>query len=598
MIATPEVAIARTFMESYSRLPRKVQKKVREFTEKFRLDPTSSGINFERIEGARDQKVRSVRIDQPYRAIVVHPPRGDVFLCVWVDHHQEAYDWARNKVFEVNPKSGVLQLYTVQEGSAQAETPAAPAKQVEKALFDAVDDEELVLAGVPAPLLASVRALKYEHELDALAPHLPADAADLLYLLASGYGLWDAVEELERSKQPPERVDVEDFKTAVALPESQSTFHVVGDERELEHMLDAPLDQWRVFLHPTQRKLVRMEAKGPARVLGGAGTGKTVVLMHRAHYLAHEKFLASTDRILVTTYTRNLALDLKANLKTLCGDSFARLEVTNLHHWASQFLAARGHKLRIATQSERRRLFDQAIEEFGGEEFVPAFYLEEWERVCQPQDVSTRDDYLTARRVGRGTRLSRKLRAEVWKVLARYRALLEEHDLHEYPDVIREARLFIEKNRVALPYRAVLADETQDFTPTELKLLRTLVPPGPNDLFLVGDGHQRIYGQPVRIGACGIDVRGRRGRRLKLNYRTTEQIRNHAVAILEGCEIDDLDGGLDSMKGYRSLRTGPTPEVSQFDTDAAESEFLVMKLKEWLAEVPAATICLAVRTHD
>ena len=609
-MTSPQVAFSKDFMAAYSELPRKQQKKVREFTEKFRQDPTQSGINFERLEGVLDQKVRSVRIDQSYRAIVIHPPKGDVYLCVWVDHHDEAYRWVRNKRFEVNPSSGHFQLWDQVQGDlplSEATEQAVAPETVVSRLFDQFDDEDLMLAGVPQPLLTAVRALKLEGQLDALAPHLPEDAAEMLYLLAAGYSLMEAIEEAGASRAEavapgvaaaPAEIDTNDFAAALARPESQRLFRIVDNEEELEEMLDAPLDQWRIFLHPSQSKLVRMQAKGPVRVLGSAGTGKTVVLMHRARYLASNVFTDATDRVLVTTFTRNLAVDLESNLRNLCSDSVVgRIEVSNLHKWAANFVRRQGIRFALANQTQCQHLLSLATAEAEGNEYPDQFYRDEWERVVQPQDVAELDDYLTARRVGRGTRLGRKARTEVWNVLRRYRELLNGEGLWDWHDLIREARLVIEKQTMSLPYRAVIADEVQDFSAGELKLLRAIAPVRADTLFLVGDGHQRIYGRQTTLSSCGIEVRGR-ARRLKLNYRTTEQIRNKAVAVLKGCEIDDLDGQTDTLKGYRSLRKGPPPVARQFETEADEAAAVVSQLQHWIAEgVPPRSICVSARTN-
>lgn len=593
-----KLALANTFLDSFARLPKKQQKKVRELTERFEEDSTRSGLNFERIEHASDAKLRSLRVDQAYRVILVEPPKGNVLLCVWVDHHDDAYQWAKNKAFEINEVTGALQVYSVAEGG-ELPKEAPEAKSAEQpGLFDRLDEEELLLAGVPRTLLPSVRGLRYEHDLDDLAPHLPEDASEMLYLLAAGWGFMDALDEASRPREPAKKVDVEDFEKALEQPVTQRQFHVVEGEDELEAILDEPLEQWRLFLHPSQRQLVRMKANGPVRVLGGAGTGKTVVLMHRAKYLAKRVFNEPEDRILVTTFTRNLASDLALQLEKLCGPDFERVEVKNLHAWARAFYERQvGRKLKVLEDSAKRaERMEQAIAEAGNGELPAAFYLEEWDHVVQAQDVSTRDDYFHARRTGRGTRLGRKQRAEVWRVLARFRESMDQAGLLDWQDVVRETRLYIENNEVVLPYRAVLADEVQDFSANELQLLRALVPPGKDDLFVVGDAHQRIYGHMARLGACGIDIRGR-GRRLRINYRTTEEIRNRAVAILEGVEIDDLDGGLDSMQGYRSLRTGPDPEVHVLRRDVDEQKELVALLRRWLEEVPAESICVAARTN-
>lgn len=607
----PRVALSKDFMESYSRLPRSKQKKVREFTARFQQDPTHPGIHFEKVNKALDDKVRSVRIDQEYRAIVIQPPRGDVFLCVWVDHHDEAYAWAEKKRFDVNPKSGTFQLYeAVEAPQATTTSPgvesarddssaraATEAPSVEPRLFDGIDDEDLLLAAVPEVLLENVRKLQHEDDLDRLAPYLPNDAAQMLYHLAAGYSLMEAMEELDRAKPEPELVDVDDFETALDRPVSQEHFKVVSGEQELEVMLDAPLEKWRVFLHPSQRKLVTMNANGPVRVLGGAGTGKTVVLMHRAKHLAENVFADSDDQILVTTFTKNLAINLEKSIGQLCGDVANRIQVAHLHSWASNFLRNNGAPVDIIDFGRRQDLFDEAIAEEDDTGFEPSFFMEEWDHVVQPQEVTTRDDYLTARRTGRGTRIGRKQRAQVWKVLARYRELLDREGKCEWADMIREARLLIEKGGAPTPFRAVLSDEVQDFSAGELKLLRALAPDEPNTLFLVGDGHQRIYGSPIRLGSCGIEIRGR-SRRLKLNYRTTEQIRDRAVAILEGCEVDDLDGGTDTLAGYCSLRQGPLPVVEHFESEAQEANFIQQTVRRWIDDdgVDPTSICVTARS--
>jgi len=598
-----QVAFSKEFMESYSRLPKKIQKKVRDFTEKFRQDPTQSGINFEKIHQAIDDKVRSARVDQAYRVIVIQPPKGDVYLCAWVDHHDEAYSWAARRRFDVNPTTGTFQLYEMVDAppamaepeAASASVPAAVSSKSVATLFSGHDVETLLLAGIPEVLLPAVQAIVTEDDLDVLAPHLPVDASEMLYLLAAGYSLADAFEEAARSETAPATVDPDDFVSALTTSVAEQQFRILGDEEELQSMLDAPLEQWRTFLHPMQKKLVAMNANGPIRVLGGAGTGKTVVLMHRAKYLATKVFAGRDDKILVTTYTKNLAMELEANLRRLCGAAFEHIEVVNLHAWTDRFMKRLGQKSRVVDGGERRRLMELAVADVGVTEYAAAFLREEWDVVVQQQDVTDRDGYFTARRVGRGTRLSRKQRSEVWEVFRRYRELLQQSQRIEWQDLVREARLYLQKEGTGLPYCAVLADEIQDFTPNELRLLRAMIAPGPNDLFLVGDGHQRIYGPKATLGSCGIEIRGR-SRRLKVNYRTTEQIRDVAVAVLEGIEIDDLDGGLDTMNGYRSIRSGPEPEIELFASEADEAKFLIDKIREWSKSVAPEEICIAART--
>src|SRR6516162_7575951 len=290
------VAISSDFFSAFAALPRTQQAKVSRFVEKFRENPSGPGINYERIEQARDKNLRSVRIDEAYRGIVLRPEKGNVYVLLWVDHHDEAYRWAANKMCPVNPESGSLQVVDVTVAAASTlatDRPAAPELYLPRAL--AVADE----AG-----------------LDALAPELPEEASQALYMLAAGYSFEEVVAEQEKTAARP--VDVTDFVAALESPESQRRFYVVEDERELAAMLNAPLEQWRVFLHPSQRRLVERDWNGPVRVLGGAGTGKTVAALHRAKWLAENRFTGVNDRILFTTFTRNLAADIREDLGNIC----------------------------------------------------------------------------------------------------------------------------------------------------------------------------------------------------------------------------------------------------------------------------------------
>ncbi len=241
-----KVAISADFLVAYSGIPRRAQKKLREFTRKFLADPTQSSINYERIAGMKDPKVRTVRIGLDYRAIVLHPPKGDVYICVWVDHHDEAMAWAKNKRFEVNPSVGSFQVFEVEESAAP---PADPAEATgdgplgEERLLAGRTVAELRTVGVPEALLPSVCALTEENELDALRAFLPTGVADTLYMLASGY----AVEDVLSERRAAEAVDVEDLQHALEHPDSRRRFRFVEEDRELDRLLDAPLEVTRTY---------------------------------------------------------------------------------------------------------------------------------------------------------------------------------------------------------------------------------------------------------------------------------------------------------------------------------------------------------------
>lgn len=603
---TPKVAFSMSFFEAYGSMPKKVQSKIRSFVEKFKSDPTSAAIHYEPLEGMRDEKVRTVRIGLDYRAIVIHPPKGDVFLLVWVDHHDEAMAWAKRKRFEVNAYTGALQIFEelVESESSGDRAVASRASRTSALAVDVVPEgrlfagrsrAEVLLLGVPEPLVPAVFALRTEADLDALLAYLPSDAADALYLVAAGDTVDSALAELELAKGT--QVDLDDFERALERAPTAAGFALVEDDADLASMLDAPLETWRVFLHPSQKRLVTMHAKGPVRVLGGAGTGKTVVAMHRARFLA--KRLGDRGTVLFTTFTRNLAADIANHLDQLCGPERDRIDVQNLHRLAATVLKNEaGQSFTLVGDDEAREVLDDVVRERRVEletarlPLSTAYYAEELRYVVHAQDLATEDDYLRAKRTGRGVRITRAQRKVSWAVFEELRARLIERGAITHADAVREARIFLE-SRPVRRYAAAVADEVQDLSSSELRFLRVLVPESDDDLFLVGDAHQRIYGHKSSLSSAGIHVRGRRSSRLRLNYRTTQSIRRFAIALYRGVDVDDLDEGIDEGRDFRSLRVGPPPRVEHFSTEAEEERAIVAQVRAWL-EVGRAPRTIAV----
>ena len=595
-----KVAISDQFLDAFSEVPRSKQKKVRRFMTKFRRDPTLPGINYEKIEGAKDPKLRSVRIDQSYRGIVMKPNEGNVYMLLWVDQHDDAYQWARNRVVQIHPDTGSLQVIPLEEGemsTSNGETPDEEEEGEDTDLFAEHRDRELVRLGVPEELMPLVRGIETEEQLDKVQQHLPEEAYEALFLLAAGYTQREVDNELAYSNEQ-EAVDTGDYATALERPNSKRRFAVVDDEEELARMLDAPLEKWRVFLHPTQRRLVEKDVAGPIRVLGGAGTGKTVVAMHRTVWLAEHLFDDPDDQLLFTTFTRNLAADIKENLRLIGSEEVLdRIEVTNLDRWLSRFLNRQDYDYTIDYGGQSQDLWDRALM-VGPEDWGSTFLRTEWEQVIQPNEIQSEAEYMRVSRVGRGTPLQRSQRAEVWPVFNEYQSLLDEHKLRERAGALRDARKILEEEGDVLPYRSVVVDEAQDMGTQAFKLIRQMIPGGDqeNDLFIVGDAHQRIYDRQVVLKHCGINIVGR-SHKLRINYRTTEENRQWAVGLLEGTEYDDLDGGVDDQEVYKSLMQGEEPRVETFGTFQAEVEAIVSFLqKEEEDNESLRDTCIIART--
>lgn len=590
-----KVAIGDGFLESFAQIPRTKQKKVMEFVAKFRHDPRASGINYETIHDAEDENFRSVRIDLEYRGIVLKPEQGSVYILLWVDKHDDAYLWARRHRCNIHPATGVLQLMEMTRiDEVPAVVPMAAAPLLE------VPEDVLLQLGVPEDRIAWVQGIMSLEALEKGQSLLPIEAFEALFLLATGIPLPDLLKEYGPASEKP--IDVADFAAALDRVATKRHFVVVENEMELLEMLEAPLEKWRVFLHPSQRRLVDRNWNGPVRVLGGAGTGKTVVAMHRAKWLA-QNVLGKGERALFTTFTSNLATDIGANLRKIATqEQLDKIEVQHLDAWVTAYLKSKKHKLRIVYRDGKD--YDQCWKQSlnlrpDPVDLPESFYAEEWERVVLPQSVQSLKEYLTASRIGRGVALSRRQRTLIWPVFEEMRLQLSQKGLTTIEDGVHAAMTLLKSGSPEKSlYRAIVVDEGQDFGPEMLSLLRCLAHPQENDLFLVGDAHQRIYRRKAVLSRCGIDVVGR-SRKLKINYRTTEEIRSFATSILEGIPIDDLDGREDGSRDYRSLTHGERPTLKAFESLDAEVDWILSQAQELKGEeIQPRDICLVVRTHD
>jgi mRNA-degrading endonuclease RelE of RelBE toxin-antitoxin system len=576
-----ELMLHRDVLKTFGRLPSKVQKKIYELIRKFDEDSTQASINLEHYEAARDPKVRSARVGDDYRAIVVAPEQGDTYLLMHVDHHDEAYRWCKNKQFEAHGSLGTLQVFDVVEASRAVEEPQTQPSLADTTYpLDGLNDEELFHAGVPEALIPAVRAVRSDDAFDQLSGYLPKEASQVLYGVVMGLTLDQSLEEMlgELDAGAAKPAGPGDFSHLAAL--ANMDLVLVEGEEHLKEILSEDIEEWRIFLHPYQRKLVEWETKGPMKINGSAGTGKTVALMHRAAWLG--KRLEGNHRILVTTYTTNLSVTIKSLLEKLAPKVQSQIEVTNLHQLARTISFRCGWRGKIAEDSDLAAIWHQVLarESYAQLGFDKDFVITEFDQIVDRMGLDSEEAYLTTVRSGR-PRLGRKQRKALWKVFSDVQRELVKRNLLTFEGVVHQARLAVEQGQFP-KYRYVLVDELQDFGLEGLRLIRALSPIEEgldNPLCVVGDGHQRIYNRvPIPLSRAGIDVRGR-SRRLKINYRTSEQIRQWAQGLLEGVEVDDLDGGLADTTGDRSVFRGPDPQVVSCKSMAESGQAVVAWVK-------------------
>lgn len=558
-----EFRIADTFTDSLARLTGDEQKAVKTTAFDLQINPAHPGLQFHKLERARDPNFWSVRASRDVR-LIVHRTEASLLLC-YVDHHDDAYQWAERRKLETHPKTRAAQLVEVRETVLEITVPRyveveqdAPPKP---RLFADIPEDDLLSYGVPAEWLGDVRNADEDTVLE-LADHLPSEAAEALLDLATG---------VTPQVAHPVVAGTDPFEH----PDAQRRFRVMNVE-ELERALDYPWEKWTIFLHPAQRQLVERDYSGPARVSGSAGTGKTIVALHRAVFLAR---MNPDARVLLTTFSDTLSNALGTKLRRLISNEprlGERLEVHAMNAIGRRLYELNLGRPDIASRESIQQLMEEAAGAAVGDRFSPHFLLTEWEQVVDAWQLETWEDYRDVVRLGRRTRLPESQRVLLWSIFERVRASLMNRGQVTYSGLFRGlASQLAEMTHP--PFDFAVIDEAQDVGVSQLRFLAALGGGRPNSLFFAGDLGQRIFQQPFSWKALGVDIRGR-SRTLRINYRTSHQIRIQADLLL-GPELSDVDGNTEKRGGTTSVFNGPHPTIMVLDTPENE----VKAAGEWLA---------------
>lgn len=583
----PTLAIDKGFLSDLVKLEKPVAKRVTEVFDEFE-EATHTGLHLEKINNARNPRFRSIRIDQSWRGIVLAPEQGDVYTLFKVLPHDDAYAWAQRSNVSVNTATGGIEIRDEEAIDRTLPQLTKAAKKAESLLFEKVSDADLKRLGIDDKTLAFARALTNPAQLDAAKSFLPETQWDVLFGLAAGYTPDEVWADLgaEILKEP---VDTEDLDAAVLR--SRDRVVLVHGPEELMNVFAYPFATWRVYLHPTQRTAVEASYKGPARVTGGPGTGKTAVVLHRAHMLAKR----NEGRVLVTTFTSTLSDTLQSGLDMIIDDEGVedRIEVSHVDRLAHKLFRRKHGAPNLLSSNDEKGLWLSIIDKLGLT-FTDVFLAEEWRQVVLARRISTAADYLTAKRTGRGRPLGSSQRAQVWQAIWEFEQTLTQVGAWTHETIRREATALLAADPVK-PYRHIVIDEAQDLSPDQWRLLRAAVAEAPNDIFIAGDTHQRIYDNRVSFRDVGINIAGR-STRLNLNYRTTAEILGWSLGLLRGERIDDMEGGLDSIAGCKSYVHGASPQLQGFDKAEAETKFIASSVEGWIANgVAPSEIGIAVR---
>lgn len=550
--------ISDTFQDSLAKLTTDEQNAVKIAVFELQANPAHPGFQFHRVDRAKDKGFWSARVNKDVR-VVVHRQSGSQLLC-YVAHHDEAYQWAESRKIEVHPVTGAAQIVEVREIVRQVERTEyvaavphhSPELPAEPPLFANTPDAALLSYGVPEEWLGEVRAVTQTGLLE-LIDHLPPEAVEALFALATG----------ETPTVAPNEPDRDPYEH----PAARRRFMTVTGEDELRAALEFPWEKWTIFLHPAQRELVSRDFTGPSRVSGSAGTGKTVVAVHRAVHLAETHREA---RVLLSTFSPALAEHLRVKLRRLLAAKprlgehidVEALDDLSLRLYRTEF----GHPPRVADPREIRAELREAAQR-EGLTYTESFLISEWDQVVDAWQLRDLPSYQAVQRLGRKVRLPEAARTRLWAVFETVLGALEDRKLVTQATVYDSLARALTK-RARPMYEHVVLDEAQDASATQLRFLATLAGDAPNGLFFAGDLGQRIFQQPFSWLSVGVDIRGR-SRTLKVNYRTSQQIRQRADRLLDE-RSEDVDGVHQERRGTLSVFSGPEPEVRTFESQEAE----------------------------
>lgn len=582
--------IADTFTDSLARLTGDEQKAAKTTAFDLQLNQAGPGLSFHKLDKSKDKNFWSVRVSADIR-IIVHKTPGSFLLC-YVDHHDKAYAWAERRRLDIHPKTGAAQMVELRETVKEIVVP----KYVESSIveptqnirakstpvFRGFKDEELLGYGVPVEWLNDVKTAT-EESLLAMVEHLPAEAAEALLELATG--------GKPRSAEIPAV-----FPNPFEHPDALRRFRIVADVDELRRALDYPWDKWTIFLHPDQRQIVERKFNGPARVAGSAGTGKTIVALHRAAHLAE----ANPDaRILLTTFSDTLAYALDTKLKRLLGDRprlAERIDVASLEAVALRLHKSLVGPVQLVTPKELRNEMEEASQSVPGHNFSLRFLLSEWDQVVDAWQLSTWEEYRSVVRLGRKTRLPESQRTVLWSIMDAMRTALARRGSSTIAGVFGAVGNALAKAKHP-HFDFAVVDEAQDIAVPHLRFLAVMGARRPDALFFAGDLGQRIFQAPFSWKSLGVDVRGR-SRTLRVNYRTSHQIRAQSDRLLVG-ELIDVDGIKEERRGTVSVFNGPPPTIRTFKTHEDELKFVGSWIRQRTSEGMALhEIAVIVRSAE
>lgn len=570
--------MGKEFTTTLSKIEPSKKIEIKAFIKSFRSKVFNSIIELEPIEDALDKRFKLYKF-KTYSILIIFEEQTNTYIFQWIGKHNDVSKYVRNKIIEIIDNS--VQIYEIK--------PYVLSKAATK-LFNNFSYEQLLKLGIPKNQLEMIKNINDKIDFYNLKDSFSEETYECLNFLLEGIPYDKLVSNINDKSNSNILIDKK-------ILENSRSFYVVKGQEDLINVLNAPLEKWRVFLHPEQKKLVDKDFDGPVYVSGGAGTGKTVVAMHRAKYLLNKN---ENYNVLFTTFTNNLKKDIEENLKKIIDfEQIKRLDVFSVDSIILKYFKKKKPDYKIVYDDNYLlSLWDKAIENARVTlDFSSEFYFDEWRKIATTLDDLIYEKYLTMSRPERGTRLERNQRIDIWKVFEEYMSILNQNKERDIDFATYEARAFL-KNEEDFLYNCIIIDEGQDISTNSFKFLRAYMgKEHKNDMFIVGDSCQRIYDNKTELSRCGINVIDRCFT-LDINYRTTEETRKFAYGLIEDVDFKNLDGTEINSKCL-SLTHGEKPFVKNFEKYNEQSEFLVKEINKLVANgANFNDICIVARTEN
>jgi hypothetical protein len=584
-----EISIATELLSRANKLDASSARKIWTAIERFQSDPDHPALNFHPVKSDPSGRLHTIRASDDLRVLVAR--EGGVHVVLDADHHDTLYERAERKRFIVNPNTGFIGLINL-GGDEAAPSVETEFRRIERddrpGVLDHWTDADLAEARFDADEIAMLRRCKTEDELG------EADLDDTAMLLA--IELLELTPEQWRTPSMDPTAEAEQrFRQAIVEHGALSGISPLFTAEEIEKIASAPIEEWMIFLHPDQRTVVTRRYEGPARVRGSAGTGKTVVALHRAAALAN-RFAGEEPEsgypILFTTFIKNLPRVLEHLYERLPDAVPGAVEFIHIDSLANRVCRDAGYVPPIdpnAIDSAWATAFNRVVKAgtplaLAG--FTRGYLRAEVTAVIKGRGVRSADEYLGMERTGRGTRLTEPMRRQVWELRTEWDAEMERRGTIDFVDVVVRGRDHA-RRATAPRYRAAIVDEAQDLSLVGLQLVRALVngPDGrdrPDGLLLVGDGAQRIYPGGFTLRQAGVEVRGRTTV-LRRNYRNRPEIAAAAMAVAGDQPVEDLgeeykrgEDAADSARPSGTLK----PILVHCDGVEGESMYIAQRIRD------------------